>query len=401
MKLTNKSKYLINLFDKNKIIKKENLTNETENILHDFYLTLIKAFKFVQKININKYVSFAIEKIDNFRNIPKPVSFPPNSLPKEIRSHIETMSKSIFKYSLEIYDRNITILFITELTNPEIYIKTYDKYFKFMLVWLYIINEVSLEKCATELTVYIYHTSLLKKLPSNNNDILDEINVNTAFTSTCPVNSEIVIFRKEEWFKVFIHETIHNFGLDFSDLNINSCNEKILLLFNATSKVNLYESYAEFWARIINVMFCSFVSLDSFEKFKNNFEQIISSEIVYSCVQMIKVLNYMDLDYVSLISKKESKTLYKENTSVLSYYIITFVLIYSYQDFLLWCETNNSEILSFKKTQKNILDFCKFIKEKYKTNDLIQFIKMIQTSDITNKNKFMNNNLRMTLCELD
>ena len=401
MKLTNKSKYLINLFDKNKMIKKEKLTNETQNILNDFYLTLVQAFKFVQKININKYVSFNIEKIDNFRNIPKPVSFSPNSFPKEIRVNIETMSKSIFKYSLEIYDRIITILFITELTNPEMHIKTYNKYFKFMLVWLYIINEVSLEKCATELTIYIYHTSLLKELPSNNNDVLDEINVNTAFTSTCPVNSEIVIFRKEEWFKVFIHETMHNFGLDFSDLNINSCNEKILLLFNATSKVNLYESYAEFWARIINIMFCSFVSSDSFEIFKNKFEQIISAEIVYSCLQMIKVLNYMGLNYVSLISKKESKTLYKENTSVLSYYIITFVLIYSYQDFLLWCESNNSEILSFKKTQQNILDFCKFIKEKYKTNDLIQFIKMIQSSEITNKNKFMNNNLRMTLCELD
>ena len=51
MKLTNKSKYLINLFDKNKMIKKEKLTNETQNILNDFYLTLVQAFKFVQKIN--------------------------------------------------------------------------------------------------------------------------------------------------------------------------------------------------------------------------------------------------------------------------------------------------------------------------------------------------------------
>ena len=114
----------------------------------------------------------------------------------------------------------------------------------------------------------------------------------------------------------------------------------------------------------------------------------------------------MKLDYVSLLSKPEAKNLYKERTSVLSYYIITFVLIYNYQDFLLWCETNNSEILSFKKTSKSMLDFCRFIEEKYRKKDLLQFIKMVENNVVTNNgnssnvNKFINNNLRMTLCEL-
>jgi hypothetical protein len=237
-------------------------------------------------------------------------------------------------------------------------------------------------------------------LPNTNNIVLDEINVNTAFTRTCPVNSEIIVFRKEEWFKVFIHETMHNFGLDFSDLNTNSCTEKILSLFNVNSDVNLYEAYTEFWARTINVMFCSFVSSKSFQDFENTFEKLMNVEIGYSCFQMIKVLKHMNLDYVSLLSKTDSKNLYKERTSVLSYYIITFVLIYNYQDFLLWCETNNSEILNFKKTSKSMLDFCGFIEEKYRKQELLQFIKMVETNELTNNNKFIKNNLRMTLCEL-
>lgn len=400
MKLTSKSKQLIELFIKNGIFINEGLTNNTKDILKEFYTLLTNAFDFVK--TIHKDVSFTIKKIENFRNIPRPSSFPPTAFPESVRTHIETMSSSIFMYSLRIYDRNVSIIFVTELTNPEMHVKTYNKYFKFLLVWLYIINEFSLEKCACDLKVYIYHTSLLKELPNKNNIALDEVNVNTAFTRTCPVNSEIIIFRKEEWFKVFIHETMHNFGLDFSDLNTNDCNEKILSLFNVKSDINLYEAYTEFWARIINVMFCSFVSSTSFQTFEKFFKQLINIEIGYSCFQMIKVLKYMDLDYVSLLSKRESKILYKERTSVLSYYIITFILIYNYQDFLLWCETNNSEILSFKKTTKNILNFCEFIEEKYKEQDLLQFIKIVESNILTNnlKNNFINNNLRMTLCEL-
>ena len=404
MKITNKSKQLIDFFKNNGILKNESLTNNTKDILKQFYNLLTDAFDFVK--TINKSVSLKIEKINNFRNIPRPSSFPATAFPESVRTHIETMSSSIFVYSLRIYDRNISIIFVTELTNPEIHVKTYNKYFQFLLVWLYIINEFSLEKCASELKVYIYHTTLLKQLPNTNNIVLDEVNVNTAFTRTCPVNSEIIIFRKEEWFKVFIHETMHNFGLDFSDLNNNDCNKKMLSLFNVKSDVNLYEAYTEFWARTINVIFCSFVSSKSFQIFEKTFENLMNIEIGYSCFQMIKVLKHMKLDYVSLLSKPEAKNLYKERTSVLSYYIITFVLIYNYQDFLLWCETNNSEILSFKKTSKSMLDFCRFIEEKYRKKDLLQFIKMVENNVVTNNgnssnvNKFINNNLRMTLCEL-
>ena len=65
-------------------------------------------------------------------------------------------------------------------------------------------------------------------MPDSNIDIIDQIHVNTGFTTTCPVDSEIVIFREEEWFKVFIHETFHNFALDFSDMNNSACHKIVL-----------------------------------------------------------------------------------------------------------------------------------------------------------------------------
>jgi hypothetical protein len=160
-----------------------------------------------------------------------------------------------------MFNRNINIIFITEDDNIETLIDTYNNYVDYMLVWLYIADIYSSKKCVKQLKIFIYHTSLLKILPDTNIEILNQNNVNTGFSRTCPSDSEIVIFRKEEWFKVFIHETFHNFGLDFSSMNVIPCNEMILKLFPVNSEVTLYEAYTEFWARIINALFCSFINM--------------------------------------------------------------------------------------------------------------------------------------------
>jgi hypothetical protein len=235
-----------------------------------------------------------------------------------------------------------------------------------MLVWLYIVNIYSSKKCVKQLKIFIYHTTLLKILPESNVSILDEHNVNTAFTTTCPSNSEIVVFRKEEWFKVFIHETFHNFGLDFSDINMMKVNEKIKSIFQVNSNVNLFESYTEFWSRIINIVFVSFTNMNdknNINEFLINTEFFINYERIFSFFQMVKILNFMGLTYNNLYEKDNLyiKTLYKENSNVLSYYIITLIMINNYNNFLLWCNTNNTELLQFKKTTKNLEKYCKFI----------------------------------------
>ena len=56
-------------------------------------------------------------------------------------------------------------------------------------------------------------TTLHKFLPHNEEDEITKFNINSGYAS---INEgTIVIFRKEEWFKVFIHESIHYFNLDF------------------------------------------------------------------------------------------------------------------------------------------------------------------------------------------
>ena len=129
--------------------------------------------------------------------ISKPQNFNSNSFPEIVRKHIDELTMSEITYHFSLYGRNIKIHFIVEDNNIELEIETYNKHVDSIIMWLYILNQYASKQCASSLVVYLYFTSLEKRIPNSNIFILDEINVNTAFTTTCPKDSEIVVFRKE------------------------------------------------------------------------------------------------------------------------------------------------------------------------------------------------------------
>jgi hypothetical protein len=419
MKITKKSNKLMSFFVEHNCLLPLKQTSKTDTILKKLYNDIKSGVSYINDVKSKMGDSFYKLKVDHITNIgqiPKPSTFPPNAFPSEVRKHIDEHSIGLLRYSFNLFDRNINIIFLTEDDRVENLIEQYNGYVNYMLVWLYIVDMYSSKKCASQLKIFIYQTSLLKHLPSSNIEILNENNVNTAFTRTCPSDSEIVVFRKEEWFKVFIHETFHNFGLDFSGMNLMSFNEKILEIFPVNSEVNLFESYTEFWARIMNVLFCSFINMkdkNDVDEFLTNAEFFINFERIFSFFQMVKVLDFMGLMYKDLykktgISENMRKTLYKEDTNVLSYYVVTLVLLNNYQDFVSWCNTNNIEILNFKKTTKNLDEFCKFIEKKYKTKNMLEGVEC--TEKLLNRVKkssrkqkdmlYLLKNLRMTICEM-
>lgn len=425
MKITKESNKLMSFFVENNCLlplnktKQTNKTNKTNNILKTLYDEIKNGVSYINDLKSKIGISFYklnIQHITNIKQISKPDTFPPNAFPEEIRKHIDEYSIYSLTYHFNMFERNISVIFLIEDENIDSLIPVYNNYVDNMLVWLYIADIYSSKKCASQLKIFIYHTSLLKTLPTSNIEILNENNVNTAFTRTCPSNSEIIVFRKEEWFKCFIHETFHNFGLDFSSMNVSTCNQIILELFSVNSEVNLFESYTEFWARIINALFCGFINMkdkNNIDEFYTNVEFFINFEIIFAFFQMVKVLDFMGLSYEdlykkTLVSENLRKTLYKENTNVLSYYIVTSILLNNYQDFLLWCNTNNISLLNFKKTTKNLEEYCKFLKKKYKTKNMLHGIECTENLFYRVKNKrkkqkeltYLLMNLRMTICEL-
>lgn len=421
MNLSKISKQLMTFFAKNKHIIKKNITNRTESILSELYNDIFEAYNYLLTLKQKgNYFTVTTKKILTASQIVKPQIFNSKSFPDMVRNHIDELTMSELSYTFSLDGRNIKVHFMVEEDNIELKLDTFHTYIDTIIMWLYILNQYASKQCSKSLVIYLYFTSLEKTLPSSNIHILDEINVNTAFTTTCPKDSEIVVFRKEEWLKVLIHETFHNFALDFSDMNNHDVHRCVLDIFKVNSEVNLYESYTEFWAEIMNALFCSFYSLtdktDSSE-FISNAVIFIDFEITYSFFQLIKTLEFMGLTYKDLYSDSERsrilrENLYKEKTNVLSYYVIKTVLMNNYQGFLNWCKTNNLSLLQFKKTLSNQNEYCNFIKKNYKSTTIInginetkQLVNNIQkkANNGIHKKKEMNfimNTMRMTVCEL-
>jgi len=416
MKLSKKSKELMLFFTKNSHINKVSQTKRTHSIIMDLYKDIYNAYKYLNSLKQKgNYYNITTKKITTASQISKPHNFNSNSFPEIIRKHIDELTISEIIYNFSLYGRMIKLYFIVEEDNIELKLDEFNKYVDNIIIWLYILNQYASKQCANTLVVYFYFTSLEKNLPSSNIYILDERNVNTAFTTTCPRDSEIVVFRHEEWFKVFIHETFHNFGLDFSDMNNNESKNCILNIFQVNSEVNLYESYAEFWAEIMNALFCSFFALKDktdIAEFLSNSEFFINFERTYSFFQLVKTLNFMGLTYKDLYSKSEHsrilrENLYKEKTNVLAYYVIKTVLINNYQGFLWWCKINNFSLLQFKKTLANQKELCKFIEKNYKTNSMTNgvvetqhFLNNIQKHKKKPNLQYILTNLRMSICEM-
>ena len=423
MKLTKNSKKLLSFFMHNNCINYTHPTKKINTILLKLYSEIKSAEEYSESLKSKKkcnlFYNIKVEDIHNVSQIPKPSTFPADGFPPQIRKHIDEFTMSKVTYQLYLLDRKVTIYFLLEDVNPYTKVPMLNNYVDNMLLWLVILDQYASKECASELSVYIYLTSQEKNMPATNISVLDEHNVNTAFTMTCPKISEIVIFRKEEWFKVFLHETFHNFGLDFSAFNNDLCNKRILSIFPVKSEVNLFEAYSETWAKIMNACFCSYRSLSNksnYGQFVSNFYFFINFERMFCYFQMVKVLDFMNLTYQQLFKKglkmnQLRDTFYKEKTNVLSYYVITIILLNSFSDFMLWCESNNLNLLQFKKTTGNQDSFCLFIEERYKAPLFLKnvrcteiFLHKIKTNgDFTKFKKdsaYILKNLRMTVCEL-
>jgi len=420
MKISKNCNNLLDFFIKNNHINYVPQNSKTKKIIKTIYDNILDSYKYINNLRQTTNESqcnFDIKKINNKTQIPKPETFNSSAFPEDIIKHIDKYSSYSVSYSFSLFDKNIKrkiiIYFITETEIDKIRL---NRYTDIITMWLYILNKYSTKKCSETLKLYFYFTSLDKKIPNSNltNSILDEYNINTAFTRTCPSNSEIVVFRKEEWFKVLIHESFHNFALDFSDINCEEGNNFILNIFPVNSEVNLFESYSEFWAEIMNALFCSFFLLEDktdINSFLSNSEILINFERTYSFFQMVKVLNYMKVAYKDLYLKNSHSnmlrnTFYKENTNVLSYYVLKTILINNYQSFLEWCDANNSSLLQFNCNSSNIIKFCKFIEKNYKTKSMLNGIDfaekfLLHLKKQKNKKNYLMSNLRMSICELE
>ena len=317
-------------------------------------------------------------------------------LPRKIAQYVNSQKKQHLQYDVIQDGRHIFIHFIVF---NKVSRKKYDEYVKYMLRVLFALNHFSHKKCAKskEFHIYVYMTPFVKLLPVGEHIGADHVNtgVNKKDWKCSDHESvnEVVIFREEDWFKVFIHESIHSFRLDFND----AATKEIRSLFPVDSEVNLFEAYTEFWAKMLNMLFCSIFleKRNHFDKVMEIMNLLIRVDIKYSFFQVVKVLHFMGLTYSDLINKRNLER-YKEGTNVLAYFVLNLCLMNHYNLFIECCKKNSHNVLNFNES-RHLVDFIKiWYKEKTLLNDVE---KMEQVFDRVTDTRLLKN-MKMTLFEL-
>jgi len=251
-------------------------------------------------------------------------------------------------------------------------------------IWLFVASHFAGKTCSNELDIYLYLSDLQKTLPERDGQIIDSIHANTAFTFACNYGdskrNEIYIYRKEELFKVLLHETFHSLGIDFAAMPIEAAVHEIEETIYRVSITDLrfYESYTEMWAEIMHAMFVCFRREPNHMIFDLEC-MIFEYEAPFSVFQCVKVLDHQDLLYEDLFHVSHAKS-YKENTQVLAYYVMKSVFMNYANEFIEWCADHNEApyFLFFKKTQENVKSFVGLLRTYAKTPEYLEKIEKMQ-----------------------
>ena len=239
------------------------------------------------------------------------------------------------------------------------WLNIYRSYVYKIYAWFYFIQPyMSREngECSREISIYLYFTPFKKTLPTISGDTLGPLHANTGYTCPCSFNperyggktgTEIIIFRHEEWFKVLIHETMHNLELDFVTDVKTTVND---LFPGIRHAIILSEAYAETWARLLNVAFYAFYDIyggnATAAQYNAAIKICIPSERAFSLFQANKILNHMGLSIDTILSNEpmHASTVYKkysEKTNIFAYYVITGIMMCEADEFLKWCAAEN------------------------------------------------------------
>lgn len=382
-------------------------------IIGKLYKDIYNSNTFVKSLLNRKLLKTKVFTIHHRNDIPDSSLLTSSFVPNNVKDYIYEKSTYYIQYTCKIMNKHIEINIVAaENISPS---KRYyfDKKVSMMLIWLRMAFLYSPALCGKSIKIILFDTTLKKILPQSLIDILGAEHCNSAVTTTCSQKGDIIIYRREEWFKVFIHETFHTLGLDFSAFPTNHLNYQIKNIFPIESKMNLFEAYTEFWATILNCLFCAYELLDdklNEKDFLLYSDFFLQFERIFALFQSNKILHFMGMSYENLYKTEEvsfvaRKYLYKEETNVFSYYIIKNILLYNYPAFLEWCNKNNINMLRFDKYDNNLNKFFEFIKKHYKNpiflKDMQRMRKFLLKKRQEDEKNPLHETLRMTICELN
>ena len=250
-----------------------------------------------------------------------------------------------------------------------------------VFLWFFVADSYTSNTCSTHVHVYLYLTDHIKELPKHSHTAVNQLHVNTAFTTGCQKTTDIHVYRKEEWFKVLIHESFHNLGLDFIgiDQEIQDEGNRVLqeLFHVSVPDLRFYETYCEMCAEIMNSLFyCFFTGKNkSNQTIIHNVHTCLTYESIFSMLQCTKILTHNGLIFEDIFRHPEKMNHYKESTQVFSYYVLKCIFMVHFTDFIHLVSTWKS--LKFPHDKKTFERYLHLIKTKMKSAKLRTGLKLI------------------------
>uniref|UniRef100_A0A6C0JKX8 Peptidase M61 catalytic domain-containing protein n=1 Tax=viral metagenome TaxID=1070528 RepID=A0A6C0JKX8_9ZZZZ len=299
---------------------------------------------------------------------------------QEIKDYIKNNTFIIYNIEFKIKDAQYN-LFIYSKKKIQI-----DKYIYFIKLILGMCSE----QATTHNNVFTFKIFLTDFKKTQPTIPVTPFHINSGVTSypSDPHENDckdIIIFRNEEWFKVFIHECFHLFCLDFCDVDVSKFKNLFKQMYNIEGEFLFFEALTEFWARTINIAVVSYSTKKNilYEEFETLMKINIQIERLYSILQMKHILSNMGFTYESLLDKTRT-TLFKEETNFFCYYVLTTLLLFHYEQTIAWFVEHNQTILQFSKNKNSVLLFFYYIKSIHKNVNMLKTFESLDKFELTN-----------------
>lgn len=319
---------------------------DKSNIYYKIRICVEKVLKYYNLDFKSEYIT----NISSLQNVESEV-FLPNDINKYIENTTPINAKKVK------IDQNIFEVFSYDEDNI-------DDVFFLMIFYYYLISIF----CNNIQTIHakIFLTPFKKQFYSFP---LTPKNINTGYTIyNSEIFKSIVIFRKEEWSKVWIHELLHAFNLTDWHLNDRFCvscveNYYSKKFANMKSKMPAYilesEAYTEFITQIIYYA----VRCKTYVEF----QLLINKSIIYTEQQLVSLLYYSKCNTLNNLSNNNYSCKWTEETSSFGYYYLRFILMKFYNESI----TQPYNHISAKKLHKKIK---LLLSKQYKLNYSIDIL---------------------------
>lgn len=404
------------------------LTSESISLIHminqiPFVPSFVESYREKFTTRTELFIKSLLRKIDIARRswfhqkktifasiIQKPISMDTDVLmyiPNPICNSIHSDTFQQFSCTMNMQFRTIHV----NLTiDRRIKSKAIERIFMKIYMWFCFVDEFTDSDCSSHVNLFLYFTTHIKRKPSMQTKI-DRVHVNTAFTTGCNRTTDICIYRSEEWFKVLIHESFHNLGLDFigldSDIQTEGNTFLNQLFHTNIPDIRFYETYSEMCGEILNsVFYCFFTSgnkkMDDLDTIVHNIHICFTYESLFSMIQCSKILQHHGLSYRDIFENPINMKRYQEETQVFSYYILKCIFMNHFTDFLDLVSSWNT--FKFPLTKKTFILYLNIIKTKMKSDKMIIGMKESEMWLQNNHTSFFENEftfhtLRMSLIE--